>query len=84
MTEVTPEMPPEITSWETDTTPGWPVAYRIVPRYAWVPMRIDGQWRWRVRHFALQAMALEENPPAPWVTVRRALTPKSLLMDAQH
>lgn len=74
----------EVMSWENETTPGWPVAYRIVPRYAWFPMRIDGRWRWRVRHYALQAISLEENPPAPWVTVRRALDPESLLTYAPH
>lgn len=66
-------------TWERAETPGWTVAYRLVGCYAWVPVRIDGRWRWRVPYYALQLMYAEENPPAAWVTVERAMDPAPLL-----
>lgn len=65
--------------WETEPTPGWEVAFQVVRCLAWVPVRVEGRWRWPLTpHYALQAMYLNEHPPSCWLTVRRAMDPEAL------
>jgi hypothetical protein len=33
---------------------------------------------------ALQATYLDESPPSPWITIRRALDPAPLVAHVQH
>lgn len=68
-----------IATWERYPEPGVDVAYRIVTAYAWLPLRIEGRWHWRIHYFALQAVYLDESPPTPWLTVERALEPGTLV-----
>lgn len=64
---------------EQEQSPGWSAEYRVTWRYAWLPTRIDGRWRWRIGYYALQVMYDEESPPAFWITVGRSASPTVLL-----
>lgn len=63
----------------------WRTSYRVVERYAWLPWRIAGQWRWRVPYLALEGKHLDFKP-SPWITVARAMThePLAALVDAEE